>query len=124
MLIADELECDWARVQAELVSPTENLRRGHVWGAMSTGASRSISSGHEHLHLAGATAREMLIAAAAAHWDVTTTECRVANRLITHVASGRTLTSGQIAHAAASVVPPAVVPRTARGKSASMCPAR
>jgi isoquinoline 1-oxidoreductase subunit beta len=59
MLIADELECDWARVQAELVSraelvsPTENLRRGHVWGAMSTGASRSISGGHEHLRVAG-----------------------------------------------------------------------
>jgi isoquinoline 1-oxidoreductase subunit beta len=109
MLIAEELECDWARVKPELVTPTQNLQRGHVWGAMSTGASRSISSGHEALRMAGATAREMLITAAAAHWHVTTAECRAANGLIAHAPSGRTLTFGQIACAAASVVPPAEV---------------
>src|SRR5215469_4412636 len=39
MLIAEELECDWAEVRTELVSPTTNLQRGRIWGDMSTGAS-------------------------------------------------------------------------------------
>jgi isoquinoline 1-oxidoreductase subunit beta len=52
-----------------------------------------------------------MLIAAAAHWDVTTTECSAANGLITHVPSGRTLTFGPMAHAAASVVLPAAVHR-------------
>lgn len=109
MLIAEELECDWTRVKPERVTPAENLQRGGVWGAMSTGASRSISSGQQHLRIAGATAREMLIAAAAAQWLVAAPECRAANGLITHVPSGRIVTFGQIAQAAASLAPPAEV---------------
>src|SRR5271156_2970216 len=38
MLVAEELECDWAKVRTELVSPEDNLRHGRVWGDMSTGA--------------------------------------------------------------------------------------
>src|SRR6516225_9942078 len=66
MLVAEELECDWSKVKAEFVSPQENRRRDRVWGNMSTGASRSISASHNDLRRAGATARTMLIAAAAA----------------------------------------------------------
>ena len=43
MLVAEELECDWAKVRTEFVSAVENLRRHEIWGDMSTGASRSIS---------------------------------------------------------------------------------
>ncbi len=70
MLVAEELECDWATVKTEFVSATENLRRNQIWGDTSTGASRSIASSQDYLRRAGATAREMLIAAAAARWRV------------------------------------------------------
>src|SRR5215475_8045378 len=43
MLVAEELECEWAKVGVELVSAHENLRRRRVWGSMSTNASRSVS---------------------------------------------------------------------------------
>ena len=70
MLVAEELECDWGKVRAEFAPPHDNLARNRVWGDMSTGGSRSIRNSHEMLRKAGATAREMLIAAAAAQWNV------------------------------------------------------
>ena len=70
MLVAEELECDWSKVTNRIPRPDENLRRNRVWGDFSTGGSRSIRNSQEPLRTAGATAREMLIAAAAAHWHV------------------------------------------------------
>ena len=90
MLVAEELECDWAKVRTEFVSPTENLRRNQIWGDTSTGASRSIASSQDYLRHAGATAREMLIAAAAARWRVPAAQCTARNSTITHRPSGRT----------------------------------
>ena len=106
MLVAEELECDWANVTPEFASPSENFRRHRVWGDMSTGASRSVSASQDGLRRAGATAREMLIAAAAAQWKVPASECRAVNGVITHVASGRSATFGAVAKAAASMPPP------------------
>ena len=107
MLVAEELECDWAKVRTEFVSPEENLRRGDVWGDMSTGASRSIASSQLYLRQAGAIAREMLIAAAAARWHVPAAQCVAQSGAITHRASGRTVTFGAVAEDAAKVAPPA-----------------
>src|SRR5215467_7451564 len=109
MLVAEELECDWSKVKAEFVSPQENRRRDRVWGNMSTGASRSISASQDDLRRAGATARTMLTAAAAARWNVPETECAAARGMITHLPSGRTITFGRIAAAAADIAPPAQV---------------
>jgi len=109
LLVAEELQCDWARVRTEFVSPTENLRRDRIWGDLSTGASRSIASSQHYLRRAGATARDMLIAAAAARWRVPAAQCSAQNSTITHLPSGRTLTFGQVAEAAAKVEPPANV---------------
>jgi len=109
MLVAEELECDWSKVKAEFAPPHENRRRNRVWGNMSTGASRSIATSQNDLRRAGATAREMLIAAAAARWNVPGSECTAASSIITHVPSGRTVTFGGIAAAAAKVAPPAKV---------------
>jgi isoquinoline 1-oxidoreductase subunit beta len=109
MLVAEELECDWSKVKAEFAPPHENRRRDRVWGNMSTGASRSISASHNDLRRAGATARAMLIAAAAARWNVPETECTAARGVITHHPSGRTITFGRIAAAAADIAPPAQV---------------
>ena len=106
MLVAEELECDWAKVRTEFVSPGENLRRHQVWGDLSTGASRSISDSQLMLRQAGATAREMLIAAAAAHWAVPAAQCIARRSSITHSPTGRALTFGAVAAAAAQIEPP------------------
>ncbi len=109
MLVAEELECDWSKVRVEFPRPDENLRRNRIWGDFSTGGSRSIRNSQEMLRRAGATAREMLIAAAAAQWGVAASECRAANSIVTHPASRRTATFGQLAEAAAKLPPPVTV---------------
>jgi len=106
MLVAEELECDWSKVKAEFVPPDENLRRNRAWGDMSTGGSRSIRVSQDYLRKAGATAREMLIGAAAGEWNVPASECRAHSSVITHVPTGRTVTFGRIATAAARVPAP------------------
>jgi isoquinoline 1-oxidoreductase subunit beta len=105
MLVAEELECDWSKVRAEFVAPEENLRRNRIWGDMVTGGSRSIRTSQEYLRKAGATARDMLIAAAAARWNVAAGECTAANSVITHVPSGRHVRFGAVAAEAAKIVP-------------------
>ena len=82
MLVAEELECDWNKVKAEFASPHENRKRNRAWGNMSTGASRSITASQNDLRRAGATARELLIAAAAAAWKVPAKECVAANSVM------------------------------------------
>ena len=109
MLVAEELECDWSKVRTEFVSPTLNLRKNRIWGDTSTGASRSIASSQDYLRRAGATAREMLIAAAAAQWRVPPAQCVAAKGAIVHRPSGRTLSFAAIAPTAARVTPPADV---------------
>jgi isoquinoline 1-oxidoreductase subunit beta len=109
MLVAEELECDWSKVTPEFASAAENLRRHRVWGDMSTNASRSVSASQLALRQAGATAREMLIAAAATRWDVPARECRAHSSTITHLPSGRIVRFGEVAQAAAASRPPAHV---------------
>jgi isoquinoline 1-oxidoreductase beta subunit len=109
MLVAEELDCDWAKVGTAFVVPGENLRRDRVWGDMSTGASRSIASSQLYLRRAGATAREMLIAAAALRWNVAAAECSAHNGVISHAGSGRKVTFGVVADDAAKIEPPAKV---------------
>ena len=109
MLVAEELECDWSKVRAEPATPHDNLARERVFGDMSTGGSRSIRNSEAMLRKAGATAREMLIAAAAAQWNVAAAECQAKRNVVTHTSSGRTVRYGAIAEAAARVAPPTQV---------------
>jgi isoquinoline 1-oxidoreductase beta subunit len=106
MLVAEELECDWATVKTEFVSATENLRLNEIWGDTSTGASRSIASSQAELRQAGAAAREMLIAAAAARWRVAAADCSAHESMIVHRPSGRRLSFGDVAADAAKIDPP------------------
>jgi isoquinoline 1-oxidoreductase beta subunit len=106
MLVAEELACDWSKVKPQFVDPHENLARKRVWGDMSTGGSRSIRMSHLMLRKAGATAREMLIAAAAAQWNVPAVECQAENSVIIHTPSGRSVSFGKIAAAAAAMESP------------------
>jgi isoquinoline 1-oxidoreductase beta subunit len=105
-LVAEELECDWSKVTTEYPTPGQNLARERVWGNFSTGGSRGIRESHEYVRKGGAIAREMLIAAAAAEWNVPAAECFAANSEITHRASNRKVSFGKVASAAASVTPP------------------
>src|SRR5437588_3488526 len=60
-LVAEELECDWSKVNTEFPSPGQNLARKRVWGDFATGGSRGIRGSHEYVRQGGAAAREMLI---------------------------------------------------------------
>src|SRR6267378_1605659 len=92
MLVAEELECDWRRVKIEYASANANVKRKRVWGDMAAVGSRTIRNSQEYLRKAGATAREMLIAAAAQQWGVPASECSAQNSFITHGPSKRRLT--------------------------------
>jgi isoquinoline 1-oxidoreductase beta subunit len=106
MLVAEELQCDWKNVSAEYASTTEQMKRNRVWGSMSTGGSSSIRTSHEILRRAGATARTMLINAAAQQWNVAASECVAENGVITHAASRRSTSFGKVADAAARLDAP------------------
>jgi isoquinoline 1-oxidoreductase beta subunit len=106
MLVAEELNCDWANVRPEFVPPEENLRRNRVYGSMATVGSQAVRTSHEYLRKAGASARAMLIAAAAQQWKVPAADCTAEKGVITHKASGRTMKYGAIATAASKLTPP------------------
>jgi isoquinoline 1-oxidoreductase beta subunit len=106
MLVAEELECDFSKVKTEYVPPEENIKRNRVWGDMFATGSRSIRGSQDYLRKAGATARTMLIAAAAKEWNVPASELTAEKGVITHKASGRTVTFGKVAEAAAKIEPP------------------
>ncbi|HYM03038.1 MAG TPA: xanthine dehydrogenase family protein molybdopterin-binding subunit [Stellaceae bacterium] len=107
MLVCEELECDWSKVKGEYASATENL--DNSFGSMSTGGSRAIRESQEMLRKAGASGREMLLAAAAQKWGVPRSELTAKNSIITHVPTGRTMTYGEIAEAASKLAPPSEV---------------
>jgi isoquinoline 1-oxidoreductase beta subunit len=108
-LVAEELECDWARVTTEYPTPGQNLARSRVWGNFSTGGSRGMRESHDYVRKGGAAARQMLVQAAANGWNVPAGECRTAAGVITHGPSGRTTTYGAVAEAASRLPPPADV---------------
>jgi isoquinoline 1-oxidoreductase beta subunit len=105
-MAAEELECDWAKVTTEYPTPGQSVARKRVWGDFSTGGSRGIRTSHEYVRMGGATARVMLVQAAADAWKVPAAECTAANSVITHKATGRTTTYGKVAEAAAKLTPP------------------
>src|SRR5438874_6980156 len=105
-LVAEELECDWSKVTTEFPTPGANAARKRVWGNLSTGGSRGIRDSHQYVREGGAAARDMLIRAAAAGWGVPAEECNAANSVITHKPSGKTMTFGKVAEAAAKLDPP------------------
>ncbi|MEH6559429.1 MAG: molybdopterin cofactor-binding domain-containing protein [Oceanicoccus sp.] len=108
-LVAEELECDWDKVQWEYPTPGENLKRGRVWQSFATGGSRGIRGSHQYVREGGAMAREMLIEAAAKKWGVVAADCTAADSRITHSPSGKTTTFGKVANAAAGLTPPSEV---------------
>ena len=105
-LVAEELDCDWAKVQTEFPTPGQNLARKRVWGNFSTGGSRGIRDSQEYVRKGGAVARVMLVQAAADGWKVPASECVASKSVITHTPSGRTTSYGKVAATAAKLTPP------------------
>jgi isoquinoline 1-oxidoreductase beta subunit len=108
-LVGEELDVDWAKVTTEYPTPGQNLARGRAWGDFSTGGSRGIRGSHDYVRKGGATARMMLVAAAADEWKVPATECTAAASVITHTPTGRKTTYGKVAAAAGKRIPPDTV---------------
>lgn len=105
-LVCEELECNWSNVKTEYPTPGQNLARNRVWGDMSTGGSRGIRTSHDYVRRGGAAARTMLLQAAADQWKVPVAELTVADGVITHASSNRTITYGRVAAAAAKLPVP------------------
>lgn len=105
-LVAEELECDWSKVETEYPTPTQNLVRKRVWGEMGTGGSRGIRTSHDYVRRGGAAARQMLLQAAGEAWGVPVSELTVADGVVTHAPSKRSTTYGKLAAAAAKLTPP------------------
>ncbi len=102
-LVADELDADWALVRTEY-APADAKRYGNLTmgGMQGTGGSSAIANSYVQYRQAGATAKAMLVAAAAEAWKVPASEIRASKNTLTH-ASGKTFTYGQMAQAASSV---------------------
>jgi len=105
-LVAEELECDWAKVSLQTFTPGQNLARKRVWRNMSTGGSRGIRESHEYVRQGGAAARIMLLQAAAAEWKVSVNELSVEKGVVTHAASGKTTSYGKLASQASKLPAP------------------
>jgi len=105
-LVAEELECDWAKVSYEFPTAGQNVARKRAWGDFFTAGSQGIRASNENVRKGGAAARMMLVQAAANEWKVTAAECTAANGVIAHAASGRKTTFGKVAEAASKIEPP------------------
>ena len=110
MLIAEELEVGLDQITPMHAPPDNALYADPNLGEQATGGSTSTLSGWEPLRKAGATARTMLVNAAAAQWNVDGANCTAERGVVHHAPSGRSLTYGQLASAAALQPAPKDVP--------------
>ncbi len=97
MILAEELEADWSKVRVEQ-SPANT-----AIGSQTTGGSGSIADHYSILREAGATARDMLILAAAQMWGVAPEECRAEQSTVIHAATNKKLSYGELVTAAKDV---------------------
>ncbi len=105
-MVAEELECNWAKVTTEHPTPGQSLARKRVWRNFNATGSRGIRESNDYVRKGGAAARMMLVQAAADAWGVPAAECVAANSVITHKPSGRKTSYGKVAEAAAKISPP------------------
>jgi isoquinoline 1-oxidoreductase beta subunit len=101
MIVADELDADWSNVKIDQ-APAHQTK----YGSQSTGGSASVRRSWDMLRKAGATAREMLLTAAAQQWNVDKSACSTDNGMVIHTSSGRKLRYGELVAAAAKLPVP------------------
>ena len=102
MIIAEELEADWGKVDVE-IAPAEAVYKNPAFNTQMTAASTSVRTSWDILRKAGATAREMLIAAAAGTWNVPTSQCRAETGIVIHNPTQRKLGYGELTSKAAQL---------------------
>jgi isoquinoline 1-oxidoreductase beta subunit len=103
MVVAEELDVDWKQVRIE-----QTLADAAIYGRQVAGGSMATPLEWDPMRKVGAAARQMLIAAAARRWKVPADACTTASGRVTHKASGRTLSYGALASAAAKVPVPSL----------------
>jgi isoquinoline 1-oxidoreductase subunit beta len=100
LVVADELDADWTRVKIDQAVGDKR------YGDQNTDGSHSVRSFYDVMRQAGATARIMLIQAAAAQWGVSPAECKTDLHAVVHDATGRRLDYGSLASAASKLPTP------------------
>ena len=105
MMVAEELDADWSRVRIEQALAVDRA----AYGSQYAGGSQSVRVGWEPLRRAGATARAMLVLAAAQQWNVDAGSCEARSGVVSHPATGRRLSYGELAAAAAQLPVPSQV---------------
>jgi isoquinoline 1-oxidoreductase beta subunit len=104
IILAEELEADWKQITIEQAGAST------LYGDQTTGGSASVRTTWDPMRKAGATAREMLISAAALEWGVARSACKAENSAVVHASSKRRLTYGQLAGKASAQPIPTDVP--------------
>jgi isoquinoline 1-oxidoreductase subunit beta len=109
MILAEELDARWEQVKVEHAPPNDKLYANPALGLQATGGSTSVRAFWMPLRKAGASARTLLIEAAARRWKVAPDTCHTANSTVTHQPSGRTLDYAALVDDASHLPPPANV---------------
>jgi isoquinoline 1-oxidoreductase beta subunit len=108
-VLAEELDADWATVRV-VAAPADASRYANLaFGVQGTGGSTAMANSWDQMRRAGATGRAMLVAAAAAAWEVPAAEIEVSAGVVRHPGSGREARFGELAERAAGLEPPAEV---------------
>jgi len=105
-LVAEELDADWGQMRAVHSPADDKVYANLAFGLQGTGGSSSIANSYEQFRKAGATARAMLVAAAADEWNVPASEITVEKGRVKHAGSGKESGFGALATQAAGIKPP------------------
>ena len=105
-IVAEELDADWSQMRVAAAPADDDVYKNLAFGLQGTGGSTSIANSYEQLRKAGATARAMLVAAAAQEWGVPASEITVVAGHIRHEGSGKDAGFGEFADKAAAMDPP------------------
>ena len=108
-ILAEELDADWSKVRATGAPADAKLYANLAFGMQGTGGSTAMANSYDQLRQAGATARAMLVQAAAETWNVPAGEISVAKGVVSHATTGRKAGFGALAERAANLPPPANV---------------
>jgi len=111
MILAEELDVSWDKVIVEQAPLAPPVPQGQIpiYGQQNAGGSGALRGRFDSLRRAGATARQMLVLAAAQTWNVSPDECSTENAFVIHKASGKKLSYGELASKASTIAPPANV---------------
>jgi isoquinoline 1-oxidoreductase beta subunit len=97
LILAEELDADWAKVRIVVAPPNDELYKNPVFGYMYTAGSNAVTGYYKELRLFGAQVRKVLLANAAKHWNVPVAELTTGPSVVVHEKSGRRLSYGEIA---------------------------